>query len=166
MFWKIVTVIFATALCGAWLLALRQERTQTLSEMTQAQLRINRQDQHLWMLRTKIAQRITPPQVEKMTAGLIDLHPIAPYNALTADQVAEMSGDSWGTDGPPLPPGIAKREQLEERPLLNTKSKSSKPADGKADGKAGGKPSSKPATKSSKSGAPTRVAKGDVQENQ
>lgn len=98
MFAKFAAMITFFALCAASLLSMRQERLQALSEMTQAQLRINRQDDRLWMLRTKIAERITPPQIEQMTAGLVDLQPIAPYKALTKEQLAAL------TDGAPVGP--------------------------------------------------------------
>lgn len=101
MFAKLVVVVISFAIMGAWLLSLRHERIQALSETTQAQLRIDRKDERLWMLRTKIAQRITPPQIEQMTAGLLDLQPIAPYKALTREQLAAL------TDDPPVgPPGL------------------------------------------------------------
>ena len=101
MFAKLVVVVISFATMGAWLLSLRHERIQALSETTQAQLRIDRKDERLWMLRTKIAQRITPPQIEQMTAGLLDLQPIAPYKALTREQLAAL------TDDPPVgPPGL------------------------------------------------------------
>ena len=109
MFAKLAVVILSFAACGAWLLSLRHERVQALSEATQAQLRIDRKDERLWMLRTKIAQRITPPQIEQMTAGLIDLQPIAPYKALTQEQLALL------TDDPPVgPPGLLNRHLLED----------------------------------------------------
>jgi hypothetical protein len=109
VFAKLAVVILSFATCGAWLLSLRHERVQALSEATQAQLRIDRKDERLWMLRTKIAQRITPPQIEQMTAGLIDLQPIAPYKALTQEQLALL------TDDPPVgPPGLLNRHLLED----------------------------------------------------
>lgn len=105
MFAKLVVVVISFATMGAWLLSLRHERIQALSETTQAQLRIDRKDERLWMLRTKIAQRITPPQIEQMTAGLLDLQPIAPYKALTREQLAAL------TDDPPVgPPGLLNPE--------------------------------------------------------
>lgn len=109
MFGKLATLIACIAACGGWLLSLRHERVQALSELTQAQLRINRQDERLWMLRTQVAERITPPRIEALAAGLVDLQPIIPSEVFTPDQLAMMKqGKGTGPEliGPPLAPGM------------------------------------------------------------
>ncbi|MCX5689960.1 MAG: hypothetical protein NTV94_09305, partial [Planctomycetota bacterium] len=131
-----------------------------LSETTQAQLRVDRKDERLWMLRTKIAQRITPPQIEQMTAGLIDLQPIAPYNALTREQLAALTDDP--PVGPPglLNPGLA-LESADEVPGGGESSGSATVVAGKpgaskqnagsqTNSKGGSATKAKPATKSAK----------------
>ena len=115
MFGKLATLIACIAACGGWLLSLRHERVQALSELTQAQLRINRQDERLWMLRTQVAERITPPRIEALAAGLVDLQPIIPSEVFTPDQLAMMKqGKNTGPEliGPPLPPGMAQESKV------------------------------------------------------
>lgn len=115
MFGKLATLIACIAACGGWLLSLRHERVQALSELTQAQLRINRQDERLWMLRTQVAERITPPRIEALAAGLVDLQPIIPSKVFTPDQLAMMKqGKGTGPEliGPPLPPGMAEEAKV------------------------------------------------------
>ena len=115
MFGKLATLIACIAACGGWLLSLRHERVQALSELTQAQLRINRQDERLWMLRTQVAERITPPRIEALAAGLVDLQPIIPSEVFTPDQLAMMKqGKNTGPEliGPPLPSGMAEESKV------------------------------------------------------
>jgi hypothetical protein len=115
VFGKLATLIACIAACGGWLLSLRHERVQALSELTQAQLRINRQDERLWMLRTQVAERITPPRIEALAAGLVDLQPIIPSEVFTPDQLAMMKqGKGTGPEliGPPLPPGMVEEAKV------------------------------------------------------
>lgn len=70
MFAKLVAVIFSIGICACALLAMRQSRLQAASEVAQAQLRISELDERLWMLRARIAEGVTPVQVERMAAGL------------------------------------------------------------------------------------------------
>lgn len=100
MFAKLCVIITAAGLCGANLLTLRHERMQAQSELMQCQLRIKQQDERLWMLRARIAARITPPSIQSLTAGMIELHPITPTQALTTAQLAELI-DTSVIVGPP-----------------------------------------------------------------
>lgn len=70
----VVLAIGATA-CG--LLTLRQSRLQAASELAQAQLRIGTSDEKLWALRSQIAERVTPGNVERMAASVGPLKPIS-----------------------------------------------------------------------------------------
>ncbi len=99
MFWRMTCLVACAATLGGWVLTLRHNRVQALSELTQAQLRINRQDERLWHLRTLIAARITPPEVERLCADLGPLTPILPYTPTGAATFAL---------GPTDPPGDAK----------------------------------------------------------
>lgn len=76
MFSKLVFVILSLGVIGCSLLALRQSRLQVASELTQAQLRINAADERLWLLRAKIAQGVTPEQIELMTQSIGPLQPV------------------------------------------------------------------------------------------
>lgn len=76
----LVLAIGATA-CG--LLTLRQSRLQAASELAQSQIRIGKSDERLWALRSQIASRVTPANVERMAQDLGPLSPIiAPPVAL------------------------------------------------------------------------------------
>ena len=117
MFWRFTAVVVSVAMSGAWLLALRHNRVQAQSELTQAQLRINRQDERLWLLRANIAQRVTPLEIERLCADLGPLHPILPYapgpaDALALSQpagqpIALAPGSSGQTPPTPGAPGIS-----------------------------------------------------------
>lgn len=78
MFPKLVAVVVALGACGCTLLALRQSRLQVASEIAQTQIRINQEDERLWVLRAKIAERVTPEQVERMAADVGPLRPLVP----------------------------------------------------------------------------------------
>jgi len=180
VFGKLATLIACIAACGGWLLSLRHERVQALSELTQAQLRINRQDERLWMLRTQVAERTTPPRIEQLAAGLVDLHPIIPSDVFTPDQLAMMAqGKGTGPEliGPPLPPEMAGGSQvaLGGTPDANAarttggvakatavRGSASKAGSTKTEGaKPDGRKESKATPKSKPAKGPTRVAKGD-----
>jgi hypothetical protein len=54
---------------------MRTSRLQVASELAQTQLRIDREDERLWILRARIAERITPSEVERLAAD-IPLRPL------------------------------------------------------------------------------------------
>lgn len=85
----VVLAIGATA-CG--LLTLRQSRLQAASELAQAQIRIGASDEHLWALRSQIAARVTPGNVERMAQSVGPLRPIA-----FPPMVAPAPGDALPT---------------------------------------------------------------------
>ena len=78
MFAKLVAVVVALGACGCTLLALRQSRLQVASEIAQTQIRINQEDERLWVLRARIAERVTPEQVEQMASLVGPLRPLVP----------------------------------------------------------------------------------------
>lgn len=78
MFAKLVAVVVALGACGCTLLSLRQSRIQAASEIAQTQLRINQEDERLWVLRAKIAEQVTPAQVEQMADSVVSLRPLIP----------------------------------------------------------------------------------------
>jgi hypothetical protein len=78
VFAKLVAVVVALGACGSTLLALRQSRLQVASEIAQTQIRINQEDERLWVLRAKIAERVTPEQVEQMASTVGPLRPLVP----------------------------------------------------------------------------------------
>lgn len=183
MFGKLATLIACIAACGGWLLSLRHERVQALSELTQAQLRINRQDERLWMLRTQVAERTTPPRIQELAAGIVDLKPIIPSDVFTPDQLRMMaSGTGTGPVliGPPLPPGMVEGTQVALGSGPDGKAARTGTADAKGTApravaskgtkgtpskasaaKTDGRRQAKAATPSKPTKSPTRVAKGD-----
>jgi hypothetical protein len=76
VFAKLVAVVLTLGVCGCTLLALRQSRLQVASELAQTQLRIDREDEQLWILRSRIAARVTPSEVERMAADVGPLRPL------------------------------------------------------------------------------------------
>lgn len=114
MYGKLVMMVLGIALCGAWLLSLRQNRIQALSELTQAQLRIDQQDEKLWLLRARIAEHVTPPQIEQLCADIGPLHPILPYSAgQPAELVLQGSEGAGKAAG-----GASKGEPAGKAPLV------------------------------------------------
>jgi hypothetical protein len=78
VFAKLVAVVVSLGACGSTLLALRQSRLQVASEIAQTQIRISQEDERLWILRAKIAERVTPEQVEQMANAVGTLRPLVP----------------------------------------------------------------------------------------
>ncbi|MBS0196887.1 MAG: hypothetical protein JSR77_09025 [Planctomycetes bacterium] len=148
MFWKLTVLVLSVGLCGSWLLSLRHNRIQALSELTQAQLRINRQDEKLWLLRARIAERITPPQIEQMCADIGPLHPILPYGAAGLTELALAGSDTLV--GPPKPGDSKSKAKPGAKPATGKVKSAAKPADANKP-----KPSDKPKTRPD---SPARVA--------
>lgn len=80
MFPKLVVVVLALGAMSSALLAFRQSRLQAASDLAQTQLRISAADDRLWMLRAKVAERITPHHVKDMADRLGPMRPLAPYD--------------------------------------------------------------------------------------
>lgn len=101
MFSKLTFLIIALGVVGCSLLALRQQRLQAASEMAQAQLRIRAADERLFELRSMVAARITPQQVEKLAIDAGGLRPAT--NDLPGELTSnELTGlDEHGNFAPP-----------------------------------------------------------------
>lgn len=104
MFGKCVLVILAVGVTGCALLALRQSRLQAASEMVRIQLDIRNQDEELWLLRTQIAQQITPEQVRLMMS---DVGPLKPINT-AANSTDATPPDVAATPTPSVKPSGSK----------------------------------------------------------
>ncbi|MBX3410555.1 MAG: hypothetical protein KF859_11790 [Phycisphaeraceae bacterium] len=101
MFGKLLLVVATCGLLGAWLLSLRQERVQISSEIARAQLRVNKQDETLWLLRARIARQVTPREVERLAANIGPLHPIVPGDSGSATLYALNTTTQAATTGAP-----------------------------------------------------------------
>lgn len=70
MFAKAVIVIVALGVCACSLLALRQARLKAANELAEARLRIRTIDERVSIVRTEVAARVTPEEIERMTREL------------------------------------------------------------------------------------------------
>jgi hypothetical protein len=66
MFAKLAVIVLTLGAVGAALLGMRQSRLLASHDLAATQLRIQRHDEELWRLRTQIAERITPGQIESL----------------------------------------------------------------------------------------------------
>jgi hypothetical protein len=69
MFAKLAVIVLTLGAVGAALLGMRQSRLLASHDLAATQLRIQRHDEELWRLRTQIASRITPGQIEALAAS-------------------------------------------------------------------------------------------------
>lgn len=115
MFGKCVLVILAVGATGCTLLALRQSRLQAASEMVRIQLDIREQDEELWLLRTQIAQQVTPDQVRQMMSGVGPLEPMVPARNAQAEAIYDGSEPAVPRETPGAPSGNGPAR----RPALN-----------------------------------------------
>lgn len=76
MFAKLCVVILSIGAVACALLALRQSRLQSASELAQTQLRIMKLDQELCTLRARIGERVAPERIQEMAESLSDMRPI------------------------------------------------------------------------------------------
>jgi hypothetical protein len=86
---KIVFLIVGMATIACSVLAIRQSRLQTASEIVQAQVRINAMDERLAALRIAVAEQVAPERVREMAADLDDLIPLAQAAGDVARQTRE-----------------------------------------------------------------------------
>jgi len=77
VFAKLAAIILALGILGCTLLAMRQQRLQAAHELAEAQLRIRKSDEQLWLLRAQIARRLNPENIRDMAAGAGPLRPAA-----------------------------------------------------------------------------------------
>lgn len=83
MFAKLIVVIVALALLGCALLGIRQSRMQAAHDLAQTRLKIAEHDAELWMLRARIAERVTPVQIRAMADALGPIEPVTPEGRLS-----------------------------------------------------------------------------------
>lgn len=76
MFGKLCMLILAVGVTACALLVLRQQRLDAVHELAVAQGRIAQHDRDLYELRTRIATRVTPTQVEALAVKVGQLEPI------------------------------------------------------------------------------------------
>ncbi len=79
--------IIALGACCCTLLFLRQGRILAASDMAKVQTKVRQQDEELWKLRVRIAEKVAPQHVTMMaqsSSGVGPLHPIAPGQPLLA----------------------------------------------------------------------------------
>lgn len=87
MFARLIFTIVALGACCCTLLFLRQGRILAASDMAKVQTRVRQQDEELWKLRVRIAEKVAPQHVTIMaqtSSGVGPLHPIAPQRPLLA----------------------------------------------------------------------------------
>ncbi len=87
MFARLIFTIVALGACCCTLLFLRQGRILAASEMAKVQTKVRQQDEELWKLRVRIAEKVAPQHVTLMaqtSSGVGPLHPIAPEQPLLA----------------------------------------------------------------------------------
>jgi hypothetical protein len=110
VFAKCCAVILAIGVTACSLLALRQARLQAAHELAQTQLRIRALDEKLWVLRARIAGRVTPGDIEAMALNvgqlrpMIDAKPAADLRQADALQPSDPKKPADGK-GSPLPSG-------------------------------------------------------------
>ena len=87
MFARLIFTIVALGACCCTLLFLRQGRILAASEMAKVQTKVRHQDEELWKLRVRIAEKVAPQHVTMMaqtSSGVGPLHSIAPERPLLA----------------------------------------------------------------------------------
>jgi hypothetical protein len=147
MFAKLTFLIVSLGIVGCSLLALRQQRLQAASEMAQAQLRIRESDERLYELRSAVAARITPQEIEKLASVAGPLRPATNDipGTLTTNELLGMDAQGNITAIEP------EETQPQNKPA--TKPAKAKPSD------AAGKKKSEPAkTKPGSTTRPSRLA--------
>ncbi len=78
MFPKVVFLILSVGAVAAAQLGIRTARLQLANASARATERVEEHDKTLWRLRSEIASRITPEQVEHRVLALGPLRPVSP----------------------------------------------------------------------------------------
>lgn len=103
---KILALILCVGTIACSLLAMRQSRLQAASEMAQAQLRIQRADERLWLMRSQVAAGVSPANVERLARALGPLKPIVdPAPSAVATGPAPTITPTEAPKVVPPPPG-------------------------------------------------------------
>jgi hypothetical protein len=92
VFAKIAVVILSLGVCACSLLALRQARLQAANELAEARLRVRAIDERVSLVRTEIASRVLPLEVEAMTTEVAGL--LGPLVPISLGGRAIASGDA------------------------------------------------------------------------
>lgn len=120
VFAKLAAIILALGILGCTLLALRQQRLQAAHELAEAQLRIRRSDEQLWLLRTQIARRLNPENIRDLAADAGPLRPVASPPEPGASNRASPMPEGTHADGvpsdKPRPSMAIPRERLAHDP--------------------------------------------------
>lgn len=104
MFSKLIFVIVALALLGCALLGIRQSRMQAAHDLARTRLRLAEHDASLWVLRAKIAERVTPMNIRAMAESLGPIEPITPDSRLSAmEPEIDLALSDQGTPGRSVP---------------------------------------------------------------
>lgn len=73
---KLVMIVLALALTAASLLAVRQQRLQSVSEMATAIERASALDRRTWRVRVEIGRRVAPESIEPVIARMGEFEPM------------------------------------------------------------------------------------------
>lgn len=91
MFAKLAALILSLGVVACILLAVRQQRVQAAHELAEVQRRVMEHDRTLWHLRTEIAERVSPVQVQELATRR---GPTAPINTQRLDQLVERETEA------------------------------------------------------------------------
>lgn len=114
VFGKLSILILAVGVTACALLVLRQQRLDAVHELAVAQARIAERDRDLYEIRTRIATRVMPNQVELLAARIAPLEPIRfalPQRPGTPEPQAIAKVDTTRRTSPPSPGRVPPRAQ-------------------------------------------------------
>lgn len=83
MFPKVIFLILSVGAVAGAQLSIRTARLQLANASARATERVEEHDKTLWRLRSEIASRITPDQVEHRVLALGPLRPVSPERLVT-----------------------------------------------------------------------------------
>jgi hypothetical protein len=123
VFAKLAAIILALGILGCTLLAMRQQRLQAAHELAEAQLRIRKSDEQLWLLRAQIARRLNPENIRDMASGAGPLRPVAsPPPPIAPPELmgppAPKRADGGAGSRPSRPESSVPRERLAHEPEI------------------------------------------------
>ncbi|MGH7243875.1 MAG: hypothetical protein ACREJD_10695 [Phycisphaerales bacterium] len=74
LLFKLGLVVLSIGLCALSMLVMRQARLQAAHEVTQTQLRIQREDEQLWKMRADIAGLSNPARIRELAQTMGPMH--------------------------------------------------------------------------------------------
>ncbi|MCZ6837127.1 MAG: hypothetical protein O7G85_15235 [Planctomycetota bacterium] len=99
MFAKLILIILAAGAIASSLLVLRQQKVETIHEISRAYQRQRVSEQTLWLLQAEIARRVRPEALnEKLRESELNWLPI-PAIPVTLDQHAIAGAESLTNPG-------------------------------------------------------------------